>query len=107
MATTWVYRHGDRRMYAQRPDRLHRVQLVIWGTDVADQLYWFDDEVGLVEFLSEFEARSVAEGWSLADFIPERRTGMDRRATPRAADRRHLPADGPGTLITFPKKPIE
>ena len=94
-------------MYAQRLDRLSRVQLVIWGTDVDDQVYSFNDEVGLVEFLSEFEARSTAAGWSLVDFIPERRTGMDRRARPRARDRRRRPPDGPGAVIEFPKKPGE
>lgn len=94
-------------MYAQRPDRLNRIQLVIWGTDVDDQVYSFNDEVALVEFLSDFEARSVAAGWSLVDFIPERRTGTDRRAIPRANDRRRPLSNVPGTLITFPTKPSE
>ena len=104
MATTWVYQLGDRKMYAQRPDWMNRVELMIWGTDVAEQVYVFNDDVALVEFLSEFETRSLADGWSLVDFIPERRTGVDRRALPRARDRRRLPPEEPGTLITFPTK---
>jgi hypothetical protein len=104
VATTWIFQLGDRKMYAQRPDRRNRVQLVIWGTDVADRVYSFTDEVALVDFLSDFEATSVAEGWLLVDFIPERRKGLDRRATPRAGDRRRTPPNVPGTLIRFPKK---
>jgi hypothetical protein len=107
VATTWIFQLGDRKRYAQRPDRPNRVQLVIWGTDLDDQVYSFSDEVALVEFMSEFEATSVADGWLLVDFIPERRKGLDRRATPRAGDRRRSPPSVPGTLITFPQKARE
>jgi hypothetical protein len=105
VATTWIFQHADRTMYVQRPDRVSRVQLVIWGTDMADQVYSFNDEIAFVDFLSDFEARSMADGWSLIDFIPERRSGTDRRASPRAGDRRRPPSTATGTVISFPVKP--
>lgn len=104
MATTWVFQRGDHRMYAQRQGRRHGVQLVVWGPGVDERVYAFDDDLSFVAFMTGFESDAVTAGWSLSDFIPERRHGGDRRSAPRGRDRRRPAPTSSGTLITFPKK---
>ena len=104
MATTWVFQNGERRMYAQRQERDDQLELTVWGTDVEHQLYAFDDSLSFVAFMTDFERDAANGGWSLIDFIPERRQGGDRQAVPRRNERRRRPQDGPGTLIRFPPK---
>lgn len=93
-------------MYAQRQERLDRLLLVIWGSDREHRVHAFEDEVAFVTFLSEFETDTLADGWSLVDFIQERRHRHDRRAVPRAADRRRPSSDAPATVIGFPRKQL-
>ena len=92
------------RMFAQRQERGDDIQLIIWARVLDERVYIFDDELSLVAFMSGFEADAIASGWSLTDFIPERRSGQDRRSASRGADRRRPVPSAPGTLITFPKR---
>jgi hypothetical protein len=104
LATTWVFQRGDRRMYAQRQDRRRQVQLIIWSAGDDERAHLFDDELAFVAFMSDFERDALQNGWSLADFIPERRRGGDRRAQARGQERRRPAAAAGPSLITFPKK---
>jgi hypothetical protein len=104
VATTWVFQRGDRRLFAQRQARRHRVELIVRAADADERVYTFDDDLSFVAFMSEFEVDVVADGWSLADFIVERRQGEDRRARPRGTERRRPAPDSPGVLIAFPHK---
>jgi hypothetical protein len=50
---------------------------------------WFDDASGLVEAQTAFERHLTALGWTLVDYVAERRSGSDRRRFPRdTPDRR-------------------
>ncbi len=99
-----MFQRGDRRLFAQRQDRRHRVELIVWGADTDERVYAFDDDLSFVAFMSEFEVDVVADGWSLADFVPERRHGEDRRTKRRGSERRRPAPVSPGVLIAFPQK---
>jgi len=50
----------------------------------------------LTAFHCGFEQHLVATGWSLVEFGPERRSGQDRRSTPRNGQDRRRPWLKPG-----------
>lgn len=88
MATTWVFeRYGDC-LRVQRQDVFGELRLVVWGPGFPDRIQVFDDEVQLVACMTALDQHLVAEGWSLVDFFPERRSSCDRRSGSRGPDRR-------------------
>jgi hypothetical protein len=91
MATTWVFERGAELLHVQRQDVLGELRLVIWGTNVDERTQIFDDEVQLVACMTALDTHLVGDGWSLADFFPERRSGHDRPSLPRSAERRRNP----------------
>jgi hypothetical protein len=87
LTAAWTFqRHGDRltlkRDYAD--DQWH---LVVTESG-RSRVFTFTNLDRLVAFQSDMEAFLVRTGWSLADFTPDRRTGLERRHFPREANDR-------------------
>jgi hypothetical protein len=92
---------GGARRYVQRQDDFGRLRLAMWGGDLPECVYEFEDEVRLVEFVASLESHLIALGWSLLEFFPERRSGTDRRSKPREQERRGTRT---GTVLPFETK---
>jgi hypothetical protein len=85
---TWVFARGIERLQLLRPtdDELHMV------TADGVERFEFDIVGDLVAFQIRLEEHLRHQGWSLIEFLPERRTGPeDRRHVRRpATDRRKV-----------------
>ena len=84
----WLFIRGEQSVRLVRPaeGRL----LVVEGPGAERQRREFEDEASLLEFQRDLEERLASEGWELRA-THERRSGRDRRAEPRGADRRRGP----------------
>jgi hypothetical protein len=78
---TWIFARNDERLTLRRTDREGFPTLVIDNGEVRE--YRFDELPALVVFQSDMEQLLVQTGWTLAEFSPNRRSGIDRRGFPR------------------------
>jgi hypothetical protein len=83
----WVFARGTDRIDVRRSVAPTSTQV-----EVSDgggvRTFSFANRAALVAFQAGFEQALIQTGWTLATFDPERRQGNDRRAKPRANDRR-------------------
>jgi hypothetical protein len=65
------------------------IVLSVYGPGTAKAVYGFEDEARSQDFLVNLEKNLLAAGWSFQGLNAERRSEMDRRASPRTSlDRR-------------------
>jgi hypothetical protein len=84
----WTFRRRDNRLTLRREHTEQGYQLVITESG-RPRTFTFRDVERLVVFQNDMEDFLVRTGWSLADFVPDRRGGGDRRGFPRdRSDRR-------------------
>src|SRR5581483_8960839 len=86
----WLFGRDDQRVKIERlcDAEDDAPTLVITANDDPPRTYAFDTMVALMRFQSDMEEFLVTTGWSLLEFFPERRTGRDRRTSPRIDERR-------------------
>ena len=84
----WTFRRRDDRLTLRREHTDQGYQLVITESG-HPRTFTFRDVERLVVFQHDMEDFLVRTGWSLAEFVPDRRAGRDRRGFPRdRSDRR-------------------
>ena len=84
----WTFRRRDDRLTLRREHTDQGYQLVITESG-HPRTFTFRDVERLVVFQHDMEGFLVRTGWSLAEFVPDRRAGRDRRGFPRdRSDRR-------------------
>ncbi len=88
---TWTFRRDDDRFVIER--RSDRALTVSYGTERRD--YSFENLMDLLRFQLGLEDQLLDDGWSLSEFVPERRTQIDRRETPRPTPDRRRPLRPP------------
>jgi hypothetical protein len=76
--------------------RLAGLTLRIESSEGNERVFPFTDLDELTAFHCGFEQHLIATGWSLTEFGPERRSGQDRRSTPRNGQDRRRPGLKPG-----------
>ena len=76
--------------------RLADLTLHIESSEGNERVIPFTNLDELTAFHCGFEQHLVATGWSLVEFGPERRSGQDRRSTPRNGQDRRRPWLKPG-----------
>jgi hypothetical protein len=88
--TAWLFTRGPQSVRIIRVTRPSGVvRLLIQGPGPISSTHEIDDTIEAVRYPSQLERSLVAEGYQLALFrSAERRSGLDRRATPRGNDRR-------------------
>jgi hypothetical protein len=84
-----VFARGETTIRVQRlPGQI----LHIDSSEGNDREFTFQDLDELTAFHCGFEEHLIATGWSLVEFGPERRSGVERRAAVRPGrDRRRFP----------------
>ena len=86
---TWIFARGETTIRVQR---LPGQVLHIDSNEGNDRRFTFNDLDELTAFHAGFEEHLIATGWSLVEFGPERRSGVERRAVARPGrDRRRFP----------------
>jgi hypothetical protein len=88
MTLTWVFVQGQHRLEVRRLVDPMSAQLDVTDSESDARTFTFQSHAALVAFQAGFEHALSRAGWSLAEFQPERRGGVDRRAIPRHPDRR-------------------
>lgn len=86
--TIWLFVRGTesvRLIRASTPEG--RARLLVYGPGNTQETHDFDDAIACTAEESEMERRLVADGFTLEQFT-DRRSGEDRRRTPRGPDRR-------------------
>jgi hypothetical protein len=89
--TAWLFTRGSQSVRIVRITRPNGAQqLLVSGPGSESSVHEAEDPIFCVRFQADLERRLVAEGYQLASFMSaERRSGLDRRGTPRGgADRR-------------------
>jgi len=89
MTLTWVFVRGDERVELRRDGDPASTRLEMSGAS-GPRTFVFREHAALVSFQAGYEQALTHLGWTLAAFEPERRSGHDRRAIPRFAERRGL-----------------
>jgi hypothetical protein len=84
---SWLFiRHNETvRVFRQGPPYL---QLAIAGPRGNRRTLRFDREADLQTFQRDHEQQLIKDGWHLEGVNVERRSGSDRRKSPRGPDRR-------------------
>jgi hypothetical protein len=67
---------------------LHGGTLAVYGPGDLGSRHEYADSVAAMLEHSALEKDLVADGWSLEQMTTERRSGVERRSTPRATERR-------------------
>ena len=91
--SVWTFGRREERVRLRREETTGGLLLVV-DENGSPRSYFFNDATSLVAFQSDMEAFLVRTGWSLLEFSPDRRTGMDRRKFPRLIERRRWWTDG-------------
>jgi hypothetical protein len=78
----WTFRRRDDRLILRREQTDQGYQLVITESG-RPRTFTFRDVERMVVFQNDMEDFLVRTGWSLAEFVPDRRRGGDRRGFPR------------------------
>jgi hypothetical protein len=86
----WVFVRGPDQIELRRSVAPTSTRVEVCGIGRAARVFTFADRAALVAFHTGFEHALMETGWALEQFSPERRSGSDRRAVPRATDRRSL-----------------
>jgi hypothetical protein len=92
--TSWLYTNGNNQtVRLSVRDVGSSLELMMAGPGHARETRAFADALSLIQYQSKVEAGLVECGFALEDFVTERRSGIDRRATTFArihSDRRRL-----------------
>lgn len=90
----WSFSRNDEQLEVQRGTTAEGFLLSVTG-DGPPRSYFFDSEIRLDQFQSDFEKFLIGTGWLLLGFSPERRAGHERRHFSRLlTDRRRWWTDG-------------
>jgi hypothetical protein len=89
----WTFRRRTEQLVLRREETSTGVNLVVTENGTS-RSFAFTDINRLVAFQSDMEAFLVRTGWTFVAFIPERRSGRDRRLMPRMTERRRWWTDG-------------
>jgi hypothetical protein len=92
-ARTWIFERGAERLELARRTTPDGLTLVV-TSDGPPRSYSFNDETALARFQSDMETFLLETGWAFSAFVPERRSGRDRRGWPRIDERRRWWTDG-------------
>ena len=88
MTLRWVFVRGHDQIEVRRPVAPSSTQIEVSGAGSDLRAFTFVDHACLVAFHAGFEQALAQTGWTLAEFHPERRSGVERRGIPRDTDRR-------------------
>lgn len=91
--SVWTFGRREERVRLRREETTDGLLLIV-DENGSPRSYFFSDANSLVAFQSDMEAFLVRTGWSLLEFTPDRRTGLDRRQFPRMSERRRWWTDG-------------
>ena len=83
----WIFARGDERLELTREEVRKGANLVVAGTDGARTIHFATID-RLERFQSDMEKFLLQTGWRFSEFLPERRSGAERRGFPRMAERR-------------------
>ena len=86
--TIWLFVRGNdsvRVIRAATPEG--RARLLIYGPGNSNTTHEFDNVVSCTTYEAALEKELVADGFTLDQFT-DRRSGMERRSTPRGGERR-------------------
>jgi hypothetical protein len=87
----WVFRRELDRLEISHEASNEATTLVVTRSTGENQTFRFDDHVSLVTFQVSFTEHLLGAGWNFVEFLPERRSGPERRQVPRdGADRRRF-----------------
>jgi hypothetical protein len=84
---TWVFGRADDRIELQRDSASSARELTCQSL-TERRTFSFPTRHELIDFQVAFESHLIASGWTLLNFSPERRSGMERRYQPRDPERR-------------------
>ena len=100
MAGTWTYVRDGEKLEIQHVEHHDKAELIVQGLGETRRSEFTSLEALLI-YVTTLESNLTTDGWILLRFHPERRSGQDRRATPRlgATDRRR-----PGAVLPIPIK---
>lgn len=84
----WLFTRGPESVRIIRASTRTGMRLIIHGPLDASHDFSFDSVAACMEHQADLERRLVAQGFQLEQFVPERRSGSDRRGAPRGPDRR-------------------
>ena len=90
---TWTFSREEEKLQIRRTPVADGCMLEII-TDGTARSVRFPDLPSLIVFQSDMEALLLKTGWSFLSFIPEERSGRDRRDWPRISERRRWWTDG-------------
>ena len=82
----WTFGRGNDRVRIGRSSDTY--DLVVMTSPDDPRRYSFNDSATLNAFQSDIEAFLFNTGWTLLQYSPERRRGVDRRSRARAHERR-------------------
>jgi hypothetical protein len=85
---TWVFVLGQHRLEVRRPIDPASPQLEVTDGEGEPRTFTFQSHAALVAFQAGFEYALSRAGWTLAEFRPERRAGIDRHSIPCDPERR-------------------
>lgn len=88
VGAAWIFARGSQRLEVRRSSTDIDSTLEIELLGSSPRLYRFSDLLSLTRFQCDMEQFLVNTGWSLKAFVPERRSGRDRRMWPRLSERR-------------------
>jgi hypothetical protein len=89
----WTFRRRSDVLLLRREESPTGVNLVVCENGTS-RSFAFTSLDRLIAFQSDMEAFLVRTGWTFTSFVPERRTGRDRREMPRMTERRRWWTDG-------------
>lgn len=79
----WIFRRRSDRCTLRRIQEEDGRCILSVNENGQERAYAFSEPDRLIAFQSDMEAFLVRTGWALESFSPERRTGRDRRRSPR------------------------
>src|SRR5690242_7456035 len=91
--SVWTFGRREERVRLRREETSDGLLLVV-DENGTPRSYSFHDLNSLIAFQNDMEAFLVRTGWSLLEFSPDRRSGIDRRQFPRMEERRRWWTDG-------------
>lgn len=95
----WTFSRDNERLEIRRSPAAEGFLLGVVG-DGAPRSYFFAEFERLETFQADFEKFLIATGWAFLAFLPERRTGHERRDFSRLlTDRRRWWTDGVPTPV--------
>jgi hypothetical protein len=84
----WTFARGEETMWLRRGKTDAGLLLIESRQNAPERSYYFGDISALMRFERELTGHLEESGWSVLDFAPERRSGIERRHTRAGQERR-------------------